>query len=63
MPNSHIKFFSKRMHFLSKWMHVLSFGELQQITDMLIVREIAQKILIVTNVYIFMLLHSECTQR
>ena len=66
--NSHWNVLSKQvlikwMHFLSKWVHALSLEELQQITDMLYVRENAEKFLIVTDVYIFMLLYLECTSR
>ena len=49
--------------FLSKWMHVLSLEELQQITNMLYVREIAEKFLIVIDVYIFISLYLEWTWR
>ena len=68
MRDSHWNVLSKQvlikwMHFLSKWVHALSLEELQQITDMLYVRENAEKFLIVTDVYIFMLLYLECTSR
>ena len=62
MRNSRINVLSKQV--LGKWMHlqkVLSLWVLQQITDMLYVREIAEKPLIVTDVYIFMFLYLECT--
>ena len=40
-------------------MHVLSLGELQQITDILYIKEIAEKFVIVTVDCIFMLLYLE----
>ena len=59
MRNSHIKFLSKLV--LIKWMHfqlALFSWELQQITDMFYVREIAEKFLSTYIVYVFMLLYN-----
>ena len=62
MRNSHIKFLSKQV--LINWMHfqlALFSWELQQITDMFYVREIAEKFLSTCIVYIFMSLYLEST--